>query len=241
MSFELRRFPEAPAAALACGQQILEWLGAAMTERGGATLAISGGSSPKPMFEMFAHARFPWDRVHVFWVDERCVPPTDPQSNYKFAHDLWLGPARVPERNIHRVHAELAPQQAGHTYSNEIFRCFGLANDELPCFDVIHRGMGPDAHTASLFPGEELIANRHGIVGTVYVEQFRQWRVTLLPGVLEAARHTAILATGADKAQALAAVLHAPYDPMRWPAQIASREGSNAVWFVDQAASPLAT
>jgi len=104
----------------------------------------------------------------------------------------------------------------------------------MPRFDVVHRGMGPDAHTASLFPGEPLIEDRSGIAAAVWVEKFQQWRITLLPGVLLAARHTALLVTGGDKTAALRSVLHQPFDPLHYPAQIAS--GPGAVWFVDVAA-----
>ena len=228
----VERFPDAPSAALACGRRILEWLGTAISERNRAMLAISGGSSPQPMFEMFAGAGFPWDCVQLFWVDERCVPIGDPQSNFRFVREAWLAPGRFPQANIHRVRTDLPPAGAARAYAEEIRAAFGLTGPALPVFDVIHRGMGPDAHTASLFPGEPLIANRDDIAAAVYVEKMKQWRVTLLPGVLEAARNTAILAAGSDKAEALSAVLEGGFDPMRYPAQIASREGSHAVWFV---------
>ena len=181
------------------GSDILDLLANAIATRQRATLAISGGSSPKPMFELFAKSGFPWEQVHIFWVDERCVPPTDPQSNFRMANETWLAPAKVPAGNIHRVPTELEPHEAARQYAQDL-RGF------LPgsaAFDVIHRGMGPDAHTASLFPGEPLIADHEGIAAAVWVEKMHQWRVTLLPGVLEAACHTVVLATGADKAPAL--------------------------------------
>src|SRR5579863_5302370 len=249
----LERYPDGSQAAAACGRQILEWLDQAIAERGQAALAISGGSSPRSMFEMFARTRFRWDKVHLFWVDERAVPPTDSQSNFKLADDAWLEladdawleladdawlePARFPGSNVHRIEAELPAPTAAARYSAVLTEFFKLGAGQMPRFDAIHRGMGPDAHTASLFPGEPLIEDRSGLAAAVWVEKFKQWRVTLLPGVLEAARHTAMLVTGADKAQALSAVLSGPYDPMRYPAQIAMGKPDAVRWFVDAAAA----
>lgn len=235
MSHDVRQFADGEAAATACAQQILDWLGEALDNRGQASFAISGGSSPRRMFEIFARTRFDWERVHLFWVDERAVPPSDQQSNFKFAQDAWLRPGNFPAPNTHRVLAELAPADAAARYAEEIQRFFGLASGEMPRFDVVHRGMGPDAHTASLFPGEPLIEDRSGIAAAVWVEKLKQWRITLLPGVLLAARHTALLVTGSDKTAALQSVLSEPLDPLHNPAQIASGDG--AVWFVDAAAA----
>jgi 6-phosphogluconolactonase len=232
---EIRQFADASLAAEACAAQILDWLLEALGKRALATLAISGGSSPRRMFEIFAGTHFEWDRVHLFWVDERAVPPTNEQSNFKFAQDSWLRPGNFPAPNIHRVLAELDPADAAARYVGDIQQFFGLAAGEMPRFDTIHRGMGPDAHTASLFPGEPLIEDRSGIASAVWVEKFKQWRITLLPGVLLAARHTALLVAGADKAAALRSVLGETFDPLRYPAQIAS--GQDTVWFVDAAAA----
>jgi 6-phosphogluconolactonase len=232
---DVRQFPDAEAAATACAQQILDWLREALDSRKLASFAISGGSSPRRMFEIFARTHFEWERVHLFWVDERAVPPSDAQSNFKFAQDSWLKPGNFPASNIHRVLAELDPADAAQRYVADIQRFFGLTAGELPHFDVVHRGMGPDAHTASLFPGEPLIEDRSGIAAAVWVEKFKQWRITLLPGVLMAAGHTALLVAGGDKTAALSSVLHQPFDPLRYPAQIASGQGT--VWFVDTAAA----
>jgi 6-phosphogluconolactonase len=232
---DIRQFADAEAAATACAQQILDWLREAIDNRGQTAMAISGGSSPRRMFEIFARTTFEWERVHLFWVDERAVPPTDAQSNFKFAQDAWLKPGNFPAPNIHRVLAELGPADAAARYVEDIRQFFGLAPGELPHFDVVHRGVGPDAHTASLFPGEPLIEDRSGIAAAVWVEKLKQWRITLLPGVLLAARHTAMLVAGADKAAALCSVLKQPFDPLHHPAQIASGQGT--VWFVDTAAA----
>ncbi len=109
----------------------------------------------------------------------------------------------------------------------------------IPRFDVIHRGMGPDAHTASLFPGEPLIDDHRNLVSAVYVEKFHQWRVTLLPAVLEAAHNTLMLAAGDDKAEPLREVLRERYDPKKYPAQITTYDGEGVIWFLDKAAARL--
>ena len=232
---DLRQFADADGAATACAQQIIDWLREALENQALASLAISGGSSPRRMLEIFARTRFDWERVHLFWVDERAVPPTDGQSNFKLAQDAWLRPGNFLAPNIHRVLAELDPAVAAARYIEDIQRFFGLVAGEMPRFDVVHRGMGPDAHTASLFPGEPLIEDRSGIAAAVWVEKFKQWRITLLPGVLLAARHTALLVAGADKTAALRSVLSEPIDPLHYPAQIALGQGT--VWFVDVAAA----
>jgi 6-phosphogluconolactonase len=231
----MHRHPGPVEAAQACAQRILKKLESVHAARATSTLAISGGSSPRLMFEIFSRTTFPWDKVHLFWVDERIVPPTDPQSNYKLAFDTWLGPTHFPPANIHRVEAELGAEEAARRYREDIHRHFQLQGAELPAFDVIHRGMGPDGHTASLFPGEPLVADRTGVAAPVWVEKMKQWRVTLLPGVLEAAHHTVMLVTGSDKASMLLKVLDGPYRPDEYPAQIAIRIVPTS-WFLDDAA-----
>src|SRR6266404_3154269 len=126
LSIHSYRYRDPPHAAEACAKHILGLLEEAMAGETAATLAISGGSSPRLMFGVFAKAPFPWERVHLFWVDERAVPPTDPQSNFKLADDTWLTPAHYPRRNIHRIQAELQPDVAAARYADEIRRYFGL-------------------------------------------------------------------------------------------------------------------
>ncbi len=238
----LLRYPDSRAAAQACGQRIMDLLREALQVRPVATIAVSGGSSPRAMFELFAESSFLWKQVHVFWVDERYVPVWDPQSNFRLANNTWLTPANVPIENVHRIPTETEPHESAREYAEGMQTFFrsamGLKPGEQPQFDVIHRGIGPDGHTASLFPGEALIENRDRLAAAVWVEKLRQWRVTLLPGVLESARHTVVLATGDDKAEAVHAVLAESYDPLKWPAQIGAR-AANTEWFTDQAASAL--
>jgi 6-phosphogluconolactonase len=237
MSIHAFLYEDARETAGQCSARILELLRATLSAGPRATLAISGGTTPGLMFAELAKARFDWDPVHLFWVDERGVPPSDPQSNYKLAKDSFLDPARFPARNVHRIQAELAPELAARLYAEEISQFFGLGSGQLPPFDILHRGMGPDAHTASLFPGEPAIDDLKNLTAAVYVEKFHQWRITLLPGVLQAAKQTIMLVAGADKAEPLRSVLHSAYDPKKYPAQIATQDGYNVMWFLDRAAA----
>ena len=236
-----RRFtaPDAAGAAEACAHHVISVLDETLAGQEFATLAVSGGSTPRLLFQKLAATRFAWDRVHLFFVDERCVPPTDPASNYKLAEECLVGRAHIPHRHVHRIAGELPPKIAAARYATEIREHFGVEEGEMPHFDLVHRGMGPDAHTASLFPGDPLIDDRDGIAAATFVEKMNMWRVTLLPGVLLAAKHTVYLVAGEDKAEAVRAVFHEEYDPKKYPAQMASHHGRGVAWFLDEAAAKL--
>jgi len=239
MSVPRHTLPDAASAAEACAHHVIRLLEEVLSGQEFASLAISGGSTPKLLFQKLAVAKFQWDHVHLFWVDERCVPPTDAASNYKLADDYLIEPAHIPHRLVHRVYGELAPAAAAQRYVDDIRDFFKLAEGAMPRFDVLHRGMGPDAHTASLFPGDPSIGNREDIAAAVFSQSQKQWRVTLLPGALLAARHTVFVVAGADKAEAVRAVFQEEYDPMKYPAQIASHPGPGVTWFLDRAAAAL--
>ena len=236
MNAQRHSLPNAGAAAEACARRVTGLLETALEGGEIASFAVSGGSTPRLLFEKLVALRFDWSRVHLFWVDERCVPPSDPASNYRLAKDWLIQGARIPERNVHRIAGEIAPKEAAHLYAEQIRRFFSLEPDEMPRFDVVQCGMGADAHTASLFPGEPLLDDRAGIAAAVFAPQFHQWRVTLLPGPLLAARHVVYLVAGADKAEAVRAVFQAPLEPKKYPAQLIDR---GAEWFLDEAATAL--
>jgi 6-phosphogluconolactonase len=238
----VERFVSADAAeaAAACARHMIARLEEALRERPSAALAISGGSSPRPVFQALAAAPLDWTRIHLFWVDERMVPPEDPQSNYGMARRSLIEPAGIPEGNVHRVRGELAPHEAARLYAAGIRSALCGGDAELPRFDVIHCGIGADGHTASLFPGEALIGNRNEIAAEVYVEKMSQWRVTLLPGVLLAARDLVVYSVGADKGGALRRIFDGPYDPGSVPAQLLALHGRNVAWFLDDAAASAA-
>jgi 6-phosphogluconolactonase len=239
MSVRWYTYPDPASASEACARHITTLLEEALSGQDHATLAISGGSTPELLFRCLAASDQRWARVHVFWVDERCVPPSEPRSNYRMAEERLLIPARIPMRNVHRIYGEFRAETAARRYSEEIREFFELAPGELPHFDVIHRGIGADGHTASLFPGSPLLDDREHLAAAVHVPQFGEPRVTLLPGVLLAARHTVFLVTGEDKAAAVRSVFHEEYDPHRYPAQMASHHGRRVAWFLDEAAASL--
>lgn len=238
MNVERLTYPNAARAAEACAERIRTGLQEALHTRPFATLAISGGSSPKKIFEALAASSMDWSRVHLFWVDERMVPPGDPQSNFTMAERSLIEPARIPATNVHRVRGELTPEEAARLYAGEIRSVFALGNADLPRFDAIHCGIGADGHTASLFPGEPLIDDRSNLAAAVHVEKLAAaWRVTLLPGVLLAARSTVVYATGADKAVTIGAIFQDPFNPMRLPAQLLTHSPSAVAWFMDEASA----
>ena len=239
MSIQSYIYEDPQEASAACAVKILQLLEESLKRAPLASIAVSGGSTPKLLFGELTKAGFDWSRVHLFWVDERGVPPADPQSNYKLAKEHLIDPASFPAANVHRIEAELDPQTAAQLYAEDIRKFFHVEPGAFPEFDIIHRGMGPDTHTASLFPGEPLINDHEHLAAAAYVEKFHQWRITLLPGVLEAALNTIMLVAGGDKAEPLRTVLDEPYDPMKYPVQIATQDGRNVVWYLDKAAARL--
>jgi 6-phosphogluconolactonase len=229
---DILTFPDAGAAAEACGDAILRSLESSIRARGVATLAVSGGSSPKMMFDSMAKSGFEhWSSVHLFWVDERSVPPDHEQSNFRMTREHLIEPAGI--RNVHRIPAELPPDHAARSYAEDIRVHFG--SEGVPVFDVVHLGIGPDAHTASLFPGEALIEDREGIAAAVYVEKIPQWRITLLPAAILAAREVFVLAAGADKKHALQQILHAPDAHVEYPGQIVRLRQKAPIFYLDNA------
>jgi len=237
MSVQWNTHPDPRAAADACAQHISALLEEALVSQEHATLAVSGGTTPKLLFERLVALGFRWHRVHLFWVDERCVPPNDPESNYRLAEENLITPARIPKAQVHRIHGEITPAVAAQQYTADISNFFGLEDGEQPHFDVVQCGMGPDAHTASLFPGEPMIDDRDHIASALYAAAKGKWRVSLMPGALLAARHIVFLVTGGDKAPSVGSVFHEEFDPKRYPAQLVSRQGRHVTWFMDQAAA----
>lgn len=235
MSTHWKSYPTLAAAADACARDTAAVLNAALAERGRAAFAVSGGGPPKLLFGHLAQANLDWNRIHVFFVDERCVPPDHEASNFLLCRQHLLEPARVPFASVHRMKGEVHAPVAAAEYERDLRAFFG--GDGVPRFDLILRGMGPDAHTASLFPGEPLIHDRRGLVGYVEVENLYRHRITLLPAVLLNARETFVLAGGAEKAEKIEQVFNGPRDVLAYPSQLDTPWASWVTWYLDDAAA----
>jgi len=206
--------------------------------------ALSGGSTPQMFLEILAEPEFSqritWDNVHLFQVDERCVPPDNLQSNYRMIRSSLLIKVAGAMENFHRMRAEDEDRNAASAeYENEIREVLAPAEGELPRFDLIFLGLGPDGHTASLFPGSPALAESSRWVCPNYVEKFQMHRLTLTYPILNAAREIVFLVSGPSKAEILRQVLEGPRDRNRFPAQGIEPVDGSLVWYVDKAAAQL--
>ncbi len=203
-------------------------------------IAVSGGSTPKLLFELLANPGFQghlrWPNLQIFQVDERCVPPDDAQSNYRMTRLALLDAVPLPKENFHRMQAELPDHgQAAREYGEEIARVLHPALGELPRFDLILLGMGPDGHTASLFPGSPALNERTAWVAPNFAAKLNSHRLTLTLPVLNAAAHIIFLVAGADKAETLQQVLEGPSG--QFPAQLVQPTNGKVSWFLDASAA----
>lgn len=205
----------------------------AIASHGRFTVALSGGSTPQPLYEQLVTQPIEWQHVHIFWGDERCVPPDHPDSNYGMAQRALLSHIDIPLQNVHRLPGELDPVQAAQRYETELRTLFAAQ----PRFDLILLGMGPDAHTASLFPGTAALHEQQHLVVTNYVEKLHTTRITLTFPVINAASNVIFLIAGADKAAALRSVWDGPHNPDQFPAQGVTPMTGRVIWLVDQAAA----
>lgn len=205
------------------------------------TVALSGGSTPKALYTLLAgnafRTRIPWEKVHVFWGDERCVPPDHADSNYRMARESFLDHAPIPKENIHRMHGEEAdPGKAATSYEATLGESFGLAPGQLPRFDLVLLGMGDDGHTASLFPHTAALSETKSLVVANYVEKFGTHRLTLTIPVINHAEQVIFLISGGSKAAALKEVLEGKEDPQRLPSQFIQPVTGKILFIIDHAA-----
>ena len=205
----------------------------AIAARGSFNVALSGGNTPRPVYQRLATATIDWTRVHVFFGDERCVPPRDARSNYHMARAALLDHVAIPPENVHRMRGEDPPDAAAEAYAVELRNALG----EGGRLDLVLLGLGHDAHTASLFPGLAAVTETRRAVMEAYVEFVGMWRLTLTPPTINAARRVVFLVSGDDKADVLHRVLQGPRQPIVLPAQAIRPSERPALWLIDAAAA----
>lgn len=223
----------------------------AITSRGQFAVALAGGSTPRATYALLATeefaARVDWPRVHIFWGDERCVPPDHPDSNYRMAREALLDHVPLPARNVHPIQGEIDPEEAAADYERTLRSFFARnpngkeirGDGSTPRFDLALLGMGKNGHTASLFPGAVALHERKRWVVVNYVEKLSAWRITLTPVAINAAADVAFVVSGAGKAERLRHVLTGPYRPDVLPAQIVRPDCGRLLWLIDAAAAAL--
>ena len=211
----------------------------AIASRGRCAVALSGGSTPKSVYQLLAapafRTRVRWSDIHFFWGDERHVPPDHPDSNYRMAVEAMLSKVPVPPANVHRVRSELSDaEQAARDYEGVVRACVG--GEPTPQFDRMHLGIGTDGHTASLFPGSAGLEERERLCVANWIAKFNGYRITLTLPVLNAARAVTFVVKGTEKAPVVQRVL-GDSDGPRLPAQLVRPADGTLWWMLDRAAA----
>ena len=207
-------------------------------------VAISGGNTPRRFFELLGSMpqakSLPWDKIQLFWVDERYVPADSQWSNYKLAADTFLTKVGIPDENIHRIATEFTDSKAAaQSYEETIREVFGLQGNQLPEFDLVVLGMGADGHTGSLFPNSYAPFDTHNLACVVYVMDEKLNRITLTHPVLRAASRLGVLVSGQEKAGILKEVLTSEPDEVQYPIHVLWPVLDRVTWLIDKAAATL--
>ena len=236
---ELKTFDDLDDLARGAAEEIAKSAEEAIAARGRFTIALSGGNTPKPAYRLLAEKpRIDWGRVHVFWGDDRHVPPDHPDSNFGMAHEALLSKVPIPPDNIHRMRTEKADaERVAEEYAWTLRSAFNIEEGEWPRFDLVLMGIGADGHTASLFPGSEAVRERSRLVIAPWVSSLGTFRITLTAPVFNHAALALFLVSGEEKAEALRAVVEGDFQPDRFPAQIVRPEEGKLLWLVDRAAA----
>ena len=227
-------FDTAKQLAIAAAERFVELATEAIGNHGRFAVALAGGQTPKLTYETLASNRFKqrvdWTNVHIFFGDERCVPPDDPQSNFRLANDALISRITIPKINVHRIHGEDDRIESALSYESELRSFF--AGEEWPSFDLVLLGMGSDGHTASLFPGTAALAEKRRWVVANWIEKLDQFRITLTAPAINSANNVIFLVTGAEKEATLHAVTNGPSQPQSLPAQLINPHHGHVSWFV---------
>ena len=221
--------------------QFIASANAAIARAGRFTVALSGGSTPKALYSLLASPayidRIDWSRTHLFWGDERCVPPDHPESNFRMVTEALLAKISLPAENTHRMIGEIEPGRAATAYEAELQRFFGLTERVLPRFDLIFLGLGEDGHTASLFPGSAALDEGKHLVATTYVEKLKTHRLTLTLPVINDAARVSFLVAGENKAAIVKNLLDPESDSFDYPAGRVRPSNGQLTWFITRDAA----
>lgn len=238
--YDIRVYDDQNSLMQAAAAYATECYNAAISDHGYFAVALSGGSTPRALFELLAvpenAQHIGWSKVHVFWGDERTVPPDHPDSNYRMAKEALLDFVALPASNVHRISGELEPVRAAAEYE-QMLRSFFAKRAGKTRFDLILLGMGDDGHTASLFPDTEALNETERLVVANHVPKLDTWRITLTAPVINDAAHVAFLVAGAGKAAVLKRVLQGPRQPHKLPSQLIQPVDGELVWLLDKAAA----
>jgi 6-phosphogluconolactonase len=239
---DVQTYPDAENLTRAAAEHFFTLAESAIAARGRFAVAFCGGWTPRATYALLATpelaAQVDWSCVHVFWGDERCVPPDHPDSNYRMAREALLDHVPIPTQNVHRIRGEVEPEEAAAEYERTLRRFLSPPPEERGAeFDLVLLGMGDDGHTASLFPGSTALHERMRWVVAYYVDKLQAWRVTLTPVAINAAAQVTFIVSGVGKAKRLQQVLAGPYQPDVLPAQVVRPDGGRLLWLVDAAAA----
>jgi 6-phosphogluconolactonase len=242
---EIRIVADAQALFRAAASEFARLAQTATRETGTFRVALAGGSTPKGLYDLLGddaalREAIPWHSTHLYWGDERTVPPDHRDSNYRMAAAALLSRVPIPDANIHRMRGEMADADAAaRCYEDELQSSFKLAPGQLPRFDLVLLGLGYDAHTASLFPHTAALDEQQRLAVANRVHILRTTRITLTAPVLRGAASVVFMVSGADKAQALRTVLEGRYAPAEAPAQLIMPDRGHLVWLVDRQAAGM--
>lgn len=223
-------------------EEIVHISGESICTHGQFSLALTGGNTPADVYSLIAtrfHLSVDWNAVHLFWGDERCVPPDDPASNYGMAHRTMLSKLNLDPGQIHRMRGEDPPEQGASKYETELKDFFSLDEGEFPAFDLILLGLGDNVHIASLFPGHPAIHEQQRLAVAVEVDAPQRHRITLTPPVLNNAVRVMFIVAGQNKAQAVKAALEGPRNYDQYPAQIIEPTHGEVMWLLDRPAASM--
>jgi 6-phosphogluconolactonase len=236
----IKTHPDSDSLARAAAIHFVECAHEAVDHHGYFSVVLAGGSTPRAMYEVLATIEFvprvEWEKVHVFWGDERCVAPNHEESNYRMAFKSMLSHLPIPVQQIYRLEGEIEPKEAAKNYEERLQSFF---ENKPPRFDLVLLGLGDDGHTASLFPHTKALEEKRGWVVANYVRKFSSWRLTLTAHIINQGANVTFLVSGQEKAEILLRVMAGRYDPEEIPAQSIRPERGQLRWLLDAKAALL--